>query len=242
MSSPNEIVFLFDVDNTLLDNDKIEIDIRRHMERKFGKESLDRYYAILKELHAELGYKDYLCALQRYCLGIICDSRLLMIPSFFIDYPFANRLYPDSLDVLKHVRSWGETVILSDGDAVFQPRKIQRSGLWEAVDGRVLVCLHKEQMLDDVERYFPAGHYVMTDDKLHILTAMKKIWNDRLTTIWVRQGHYAIDSKAVASNPPADLTIEHIGDLVNWDASSLPAVSKPNSVQYDDDITAAGPW
>jgi FMN phosphatase YigB (HAD superfamily) len=234
MSSPSEIVFLFDVDNTLLDNDKIEIDIRHHMEREFGKDGLERYYAILEELHTELGYTDYLGALQRYCLGAMCDSRLLMVPSFLVDYPFANRLYPGSLDVFKHVRRWGETAILSDGDAVFQPRKIQRSGLWEAVDGRVLVCLHKEQMLDDVAQHFPAGHYVMTDDKLHILTAMKKIWNDRLTTIWVRQGHYALDSKAVASYPLADFMIEHIGDLVNWDASSLPGIFNSDRVQPAD--------
>jgi FMN phosphatase YigB (HAD superfamily) len=234
MLSPCEIVFLFDVDNTLLDNDKIETDIQRHMKREFGKESLGRYYAIIEELQAELGYKDYLGALQRYCLGAMCDPRLLMVPSFLVDYPFANRLYPGSLDVLKHVRRWGETVILSDGDAVFQPRKIQRSGLWEAVDGRVLVCLHKEQMLDDVERHFPAGHYVMTDDKLHILTAMKKIWNDRLTTIWVIQGRYALDSKAVAFYPPADFTIEHIGDLVNWDAYSLPGIFNSDRVQSAD--------
>jgi FMN phosphatase YigB (HAD superfamily) len=221
MRSPDEVVFLFDVDNTLLDNDRVEKDLRRHMEREFGAGSRDRYFAILEELRAELGYADYLGALQRYRLEDMCDPRLLMMSSFLVDYPFANRLYPGSLDVLEHVRAWGETVILSDGDVVFQPRKVQRSGLWEAVEGRVLIYIHKELMLDDVEGSYPARHYVMVDDKLRILTAMKRIWGDRLTTVWPRQGHYALDSKAIATYPPADLTIERIGDLVNYDLPAL---------------------
>jgi len=146
---------------------------------------------------------------------------LLMMSSFLVDYPFANRLYPGSLDALEHVRGWGETVILSDGDVVFQPRKVQRSGLWEAVEGRVLIYIHKEQMLHEVERLYPARHYVMVDDKLRILEAMKRIWGDRLTTVWPRQGHYALDPKAIATYPPADLTIERIGDLVNYDLPAL---------------------
>jgi FMN phosphatase YigB (HAD superfamily) len=220
MRSPNEIVFLFDVDNTLLDNDQVEKDLRRHMEREFGAGSRDRYFAILEELRTKLGYSDYLGALQRYRLEDLCDPRLLMISSFLVDYPFANRLYPGSLDALEHVHAWGETVILSNGDVVFQSRKVQRSGLWEAVEGRVLIYIHKELMLDDVEKNFPARHYVMVDDKLGILAAMKRIWGDRLTTVWPRQGHYALDSKAIAPYPPADITIERIGDLLNYD---LPA-------------------
>ena len=221
MTSPNEVVFLFDVDNTLLDNDRVENDLQRHIEREFGAESRDRYFAIFEELRAELGYADYLGALQRYRLEDMCDPRLLMMSSFLVDYPFANRLYPGSLDALEHVRAWGETVILSDGDVVFQPRKVQRSGLWEAVEGRVLIYVHKEQMLDDVERLYPARHYVMVDDKLRILAAMKRIWGDRLTTVWPRQGHYALDPKAIATYPSADLTIERIGDLVNYDLPAL---------------------
>ena len=157
MTSPNEVVFLFDVDNTLLDNDRVQDDLRNHLEREFGAESRDRYWAIFEELRAELGYADYLGALQRYRLEDMCDPRLLMMSSFLVDYPFANRLYPGSLDALEHVRSWGATVILSDGDVVFQPRKVQRSGLWEAVEGRVLIYIHKEQMLDDVEHRYPAA-------------------------------------------------------------------------------------
>jgi FMN phosphatase YigB (HAD superfamily) len=221
MTSPDEVVFLFDVDNTLLDNDRVEKDLQRHMEREFGAESRDRYFAIFEELRADLGYADYLGALQRYRLEDMCDPRLLMMSSFLVDYPFANRLYPGSLDALEHVRGWGETVILSDGDVVFQPRKVQRSGLWEAVEGRVLIYIHKEQMLHEVERLYPARHYVMVDDKLRILEAMKRIWGDRLTTVWPRQGHYALDPKAIATYPPADLTIERIGDLVNYDLPAL---------------------
>ena len=221
MTSPDEVVFLFDVDNTLLDNDRVENDLRRHMEREFGARSRDRYFAILEELRAELGYADYLGALQRYRLEDLCDPRLLIMSSFLVDYPFANRLYPGSLAALEHVRSWGETVILSDGDVVFQPRKVQRSGLWEAVGGRVLIYIHKEQMLDDVEQRYPAGHYVMMDDKLHILAAMKQIWGDRLTTVWPRQGHYALDRKNITTYPPADITVERIGDLVNYGLPTL---------------------
>jgi len=221
MTSPNEVVFLFDVDNTLLDNDSVQDDLRNHLEHEFGAESRDRYWAIFEELRAELGYADYLGALQRYRLEDLCDPRLLMMSPFLVDYPFANRLYPGSLDALKHVRPWGLTVILSDGDVVFQPRKVQRSGLWEAVEGRVLIYIHKEQMLDDVQQRYPAGHYVMIDDKLRILTAMNGIWGNRLTTVWPRQGHYALDSKAIADYPPADFTIERIGDLVNY---GLPAL------------------
>jgi FMN phosphatase YigB (HAD superfamily) len=221
MTSHDEIVFLFDVDNTLLDNDRVENDLQRHIEREFGAETRDRYFAIFEELRAELGYADYLGALQRYRIEDMCDPRLLLMSSFLVDYPFANRLYPGSLDVLEHVRAWGETVILSDGDVVFQPRKVQRSGLWEAVEGRVLIYIHKEQMLDEVERLYPARHYVMVDDKLWILAAMKTIWGDRLTTVWPRQGHYALDPKAIVTYPPADLTIERIGDLINYDFPAL---------------------
>ena len=167
-------------------------------------------------MRVELGYTDYLGALQRYRLEDMCDPRLLMMSLFLVDYPFANRLYPGSLDALEHVRAWRETVVLSDGDVVFQPRKVQRSGQWEAVEGRVLIYILKEQMLDDIEQRYPAGHYVMIDDKLRILAAMKRIWGNRLTTIWLRQGHYALDFEAIAIYPPADITIERIGDLLNY--------------------------
>jgi len=227
MREPSKVVFLFDVDNTLLDNDRIEKDLRRHLESEFGGEARNRYFAVFEELRAELGYADYLGALQRYRLEALCDVRLLMMSSFLVDYPFANRLYPGSLDALEHVQRWGSTVILSDGDVVFQPRKIQRSGLWEAVKSRVLIYIHKEEMLNDVERHYPARHYVMVDDKLRILAAMKKAWGDRLTTVWPRQGHYALDSQAIATYPTADLTIDHIGDLTHYDLSALMPLQEP---------------
>lgn len=217
MNSPHEIVFLFDVDNTLLDNDRVTVDLRKHLAGRFGAEKCARYFSIFEQLRAELGYADYLGALQRYRLESLDDPSLLMVSSFLVDYPFANRLYPGSLDALEHVRQWGPTVILSDGDVVFQPRKVRRSGLWEAVEGRVLIYIHKEQMLDEVERHYPARRYVMVDDKLRILAAMKSIWGERLTTVFPRQGHYALDPKNLAAYPPADITVERIGDLVNHD-------------------------
>ena len=233
MTSP-DVVILFDVDNTLLDNDRVQDDLRSHLECEFGAESRDRYWAIFEELRAELGYADYLGALQRYRLEDMCDPRLLMMSSFLVDYPFANRLFPGSLAALEHVRSWGAPVILSDGDVVFQPRKVQRSGLWEAVEGRVLIYIHKEQMLDDVERHYPARHYVMVDDKLRILAVMKKVWGDRLTTVWLRQGHYALDPQALAMYPPADLTLERIGDLVYYDLPVLLGYVKADSGQSEE--------
>ena len=221
MTALDQVVFLFDVDNTLLDNDRVQEDLGNHLEHEFGATTRDRYFAILQELYVELGYADYLGALQRYRIEDRCDPRLLLMSSFLVDYPFVNRLYAGALGVLAHVRQWGTTVILSDGDVVFQPRKVQRSGLWDAVEGRVLIYVHKELMLDDIERRYPAHRYVMVDDKLRILTAMKKIWGDRVTTVWPRQGHYALDPQILATYPPADLAIERIGDLVDCDSAAL---------------------
>src|SRR6266704_1743332 len=221
MTTPDEVVFLLDVDNTLLDNDHVQADLKVYLEREFGLENSNRYWAIFDQLRGELGYADYLGALQRYRLGDMQDPRLLVVSSFFVDYPFAKRLYPGSLDAIVHLRKWGPTVILSDGDVVFQPRKVQRSGLWEAVEGRVLIYIHKEQMLDDVRERYLARHYVMVDDKLHILAAMKNLFGNQLTTVFPRQGHYALDPKIITTNPPADLTIERIGELVNYDLNAL---------------------
>jgi FMN phosphatase YigB (HAD superfamily) len=221
MTNSNEVVFLFDVDNTLLDNDMVTADLRRYLEQKFGPEVRDRYFTIFEELRAELGYADYLGTLQRYRLEAECDPKLLLMSEYLVDYPFANRLYPGSLDALEQVRQWGPTVILSDGDVVFQPRKIRRSSLWDTVEGRVLIYIHKELMLDDVERRYPARRYVIVDDKLRILAAMKNVWGDRLTTVFPRQGHYALDPKVAAAYPAADITIERVGELVNYDLSDF---------------------
>jgi FMN phosphatase YigB (HAD superfamily) len=211
---PNDVVFLLDVDNTLLDNDRVQRDLSEHLERAFGRARREEYWEIFETLRAELGYSDYLGALQRYRLRTKSDPRLLLMSSFLVDYPFAERLYPGALDAIRYLGALGPTVILSDGDVVFQPRKIQTSGLWDAVDGRVLVYIHKEQMLEAVGRLYPAQRYVVVDDKLRILAAMKTIWGSRLTTVLPRQGHYALDPANVAAYPPADISVERIGDLI----------------------------
>jgi FMN phosphatase YigB (HAD superfamily) len=221
MTLPDSIVFLVDVDNTLLDNDRIQDDIKRHLDREFGVPCRERYWTILEQLFTDLGYRDYLGALQRYRVEHPRDIHLLSMSSFLVDYPFANRLYPGSMDVLEQFRAWGKTVILSDGDVVFQPRKVERSGIFEAVEGHVLIYIHKENSLDDVERRYPAEHYVLVDDKPRILAAVKKIWGDRVTTVFPRQGQYAHDAKVVAACPPADLTVERIGNLLDYDLSAL---------------------
>ena len=219
--TPSPMVFLVDVDNTLIDNDGIQNDLKRHLEREFGAACRDRYWAILEQLFTDLGYRDYLGALQRFRVEHPREPHLLSMSSFLVDYPFANRLYPGSLDVLERFRSWGQTVILSDGDVVFQPRKVERSGIFEAVEGQVLIYIHKEQALDDVERRYPAERYVLVDDKPRILDAVKKIWGDRVTTVFPRQGQYAHDLKAIAGCLPPDLTVERIGDLLDCDLAAL---------------------
>jgi FMN phosphatase YigB (HAD superfamily) len=220
------IVFLVDIDNTLLDNDRIQADLRRHLEREFGAACRDRYWTILEQLFADLGYRDYLGALQRYRVEHPQDIHLLSMSSYLVDYPFANRLYPGALDVLERFREWGRTVILSDGDVVFQPRKVERSGIFEAVEGHVLIYIHKEAELADIEQRYPAAHYVLVDDKPRILAAVKKAWRDRVTTILPRQGQFAL-ALDTASYPAADLTIDRIGDLVAYDLPDLLADHQP---------------
>jgi FMN phosphatase YigB (HAD superfamily) len=215
------IAFLLDVDNTLLNNDDVARDLRAHLDKTLGVESGERYWRIFEELRAELGYADYLGALQRYRLERPNDPRILQMSSFLIDYPFPDRVYPGAFEAIQRVKQSGPAVILSDGDAVFQPRKIERSGLWQAVDGNVLIYVHKEHMLEDVERQYPAEHYVMVDDKLRILTAMKGAWGERLTTVWVVQGHYALDPNVTKQYPMADVRIEAIGDLARLDEATF---------------------
>ena len=210
-----DTTFLVDVDNTLLDNDAIVEDLKRHLGDAFGAACQQRYWDIFEDLRHELGYADYLGALQRYRVEHPRDTKLLEMSPYLLDYPFAGRVYARVFDVIAHLRAQGPVVILSDGDVVFQPRKIERSGLWAAVDGAVLIYIHKEQMLDDVERRYSSNQYVMIDDKVRILAAMKVIWRDRLTTVFVRQGHYAHDAALVAAHQPADVTVERIGDLID---------------------------
>ena len=219
LAAPAPVVFLVDVDNTQLDNDRVTADLRRHLDETVGPEGRARYWAIFEQLRVELGYADYLGALQRYRLEFPHDLRLLTVSGFLVDYPFATRLYPGSLEVLERLRGWGPTVILSDGDVVFQPRKVERAGLGRAVDG-VLIYVHKERELADVERRYPADHYVLVDDKLRVLTAVKRVWGARVTTVFPRQGHYAHDPEALATYPAADLAVEGIGDLLDHDLSA----------------------
>ncbi len=211
----HDIVFLFDVDNTLLDNDRVQADLDVHIGIEHGAGARNRYWEIFEALRNELGYADYLGALERYRLEEVHDPRLLRISNWLVDYPFADRLYPGALDAVRHAQQWAPIVILSDGDAVFQPRKVCRSGLWQAFDGHVLIYVHKEEELADVERLYPARHYVMIDDKLRILDSMKKNWGDRLTTIFPRQGHYATDPDILARYPHGDIQLDRIGDLAN---------------------------
>jgi len=220
------IVFLIDVDNTLIDNDGIQQDLKNHIEEVFGRAARERYWRILEDLFAELGYRDYIGALQRYRVEHPREVELLPMSSFLIDYPFAERLYPGALEVLKRLKSFGPTVILSDGDVVFQPRKVEHAGLSGAVDGHVLIYIHKEEALDDVERRYPAEHYVLVDDKLRILSAVKQIWGERVTTVFPRQGTYAHDPKVLGAFPPADVTIEYIGELLNYDLPRLRTESR----------------
>ena len=221
MIAPNQTVFLVDVDNTLLDNDRIQADLKRHLEREFGAAARDRYWTILEQLMTDLGYRDYLGALQRYRVEHPKDLHLLSMSSYLVDYPFANRLYPGALDVLERFRGWARTVILSDGDVVFQPRKVERSGIAETVDGHVLIYIHKEEELDDVEQRYPAGHYVLVDDKPRILATVKKVWGDRVTTVLPRQGQFAHAADAASYRPAADLTVERIGDLLAHDFANF---------------------
>ena len=229
MTAPHDTVFLLDVDNTLLDNDRVIADLHAHLEQEFGATTADRYWVHFEALRSELGYADYLGALQRWRFDAepmaVVEMGLLTVSGFLVDYPFADRLYPQALEVIRRLNATGLTVILTDGDVVFQPRKIQRSGLWDAVSGRVLIYIHKEQMLDAVQRHFPARRYVMVDDKLRILAAMKEILRGRLTTVFPRQGHYALDPAAIAAYPPADIAVERIGDLLDIDIRALQEAS-----------------
>jgi hypothetical protein len=222
----HEIVFLFDVDNTLLDNDRVSADLKRHLTNKVGAERQTRYWTIFEQLRAELGYADYLGALQRHRVENPRDPNLLTVSEFLVNYRFAKRLFPQALEVVEHVTKWGPAVILSDGDVVFQPRKVDRTGILAAVDGNVLIYIHKELELDDVQLRFPAKHYVLVDDKLRILTAVKNAWGNRVTTVFPRQGNYALDPQVLSKYPSADLTVGRIGDLLEIDLRDLLAASR----------------
>jgi FMN phosphatase YigB (HAD superfamily) len=235
MTRPHPIVFLVDVDNTLVDNDGIQQDLKDHLEQTYGVAARERYWRILEDLMVELGYRDYIGALQNFRVEHPREIELLAMSSYLMDYPFAERLYPNALEVLKRLRSLAPTVILSDGDVVFQPRKVEHAGLAKVADGNVLIYIHKEEALEDVERRFPAEHYVLVDDKLRILDAVKQVWGERVTTVFPRQGQYAHDAKVLSALPPADVTIERIGDLLDFDLARL---SRPRSLASSPKVTS----
>ena len=226
----SKIVFLFDVDNTLLDHDRVTADLKRHLDENIGPERSRRYWQLFEEIRSELGYADYLGALQRYRLEYLHEPNLLAVSYFLMRYPFANRLFPNSIDAVEHVAQWGRVVILTDGDVVFQPHKVYRSGLYEVFDGNVLIYVHKERELADVEQRYPADHYVLVDDKLRILHAVKQSWQSRVTTVFVKQGHYARDPKSLAQYPPADINLDRIGELLNHDLSGLRTAAQTGAV------------
>ena len=219
-------VFLFDVDNTLVDNDRVEVDLQHHLKKKVGAASAQRYWQIFEQLRSELGYADYLGALQRYRLEQPRDPQLLEVSYFMVNYPFANRLFPESLDAVEYARRLGQAVILSDGDVVFQPRKVDRSGLYDTFEGHILIYVHKELELEDVEAKYPAAHYVMIDDKVRLLAAIKQHWGARVTTVFPRQGHYALDAALVAQFPRPDITIERIGELQKYSLEQILAAAR----------------
>lgn len=229
MNDPDQkrgTVFLFDVDNTLIDNDRVAEDLKRHLSSKVGEASDLRYWEIFEQLRTELGYADYLGALQRYRVERPRDPKLLEVSYFMVNYPFANRLYPESLDAVEYARRMGRAVILSDGDVVFQPRKVDRSGLYETFQGHVLIYVHKELELEDVEAKYPAAHYVMVDDKVRLLAAIKKYWGARVTTVFPRQGHYALDAALVAQYPKPDITLQRIGELQKYSLEQMLAAAQ----------------
>ncbi len=236
MTKPHPVVYLVDVDNTLLDNDRVQQDLQDHLERAFGPAARQDYWRIQEDLFATVGYRDYLGALQRYRAEHPEQVELLTMASYIMDYPFADRLYPGALEVLERLRGFGPTVLLTDGDVIFQPRKVERAGLAGAVDGHVLIYIHKEQSLDDVARRYPAAHYVLVDDKLRILSAVKQAWGERVTTVYPQQGIYAHDPAVARAFPPADVTIERVGDLLRFGS----AEDLLNSRMQSDGFQATG--
>jgi len=224
------VVTLFDVDNTLLDNDHVVADLRRYLAEKVGNGQHERYWELFEELRVELGYADYLGALQRFRVENLHRPHLLDVSLFLLGYPFANRLFPSSLDAVEHARTWGAVAVLSDGDVVFQPLKVERSGLFETFRGNVLIYIHKEQELADVARRFPAEHYVFVDDKPRLCAAIKAHWGARVTTVFPRQGHYAHDAAELAKYPPPDVTIAHTN-------GKMPFLKRAGGVFHPDEVT-----
>jgi FMN phosphatase YigB (HAD superfamily) len=221
MLNTGDVIFLLDVDNTLLDNDRFAEDLGDRLEQAFGASERARYWEIFGRLREQLGLADYLATLQAFRTGLDDHPDLLAMSEFLLEYPFAARLFPRALEAVAHLNTLGRPVVLSDGDIVFQPRKIQRSGIWDAVGGRVMIYVHKERVLDHMQQRYPAKHYVMVDDKPNLLAAMKSTLRSKLTTVFVRQGHYALAAESNSVDPAPDMIIERIGDLTHHTLSDF---------------------
>ena len=219
--SRGPVVFLLDVDNTLLDNDRFGADLGNRLECSFGPSERERYWQIFSNRREQLGFADYLGSLQLFRTGHDDDSQLLALGEYMLEYPFAELAYPQAFETIAHLQTFGRPVVLSDGDVVFQPRKIKNSGIWNALDGHVMIYLHKERVLDHVQQRYPAAHYVMVDDKPNLLAAMKSVLGNKLTTVFVRQGHYALAGQSNRQSPPPDRMIERIGDLLTLNLSDF---------------------
>jgi FMN phosphatase YigB (HAD superfamily) len=223
----NPLVVLLDVDNTLLDNDRFAVDLSAYLLKQFGADGRDRYWRLFAQRRDDLGYADYLGAVQAFRGGYDDDRDRLGLSAFVLDYPFAERLYPRALEVLAHLRACAPTVIFTEGDLVFQPRKLRSAGIWDAAGGQAIVCLHKTFALTLLHRRYPAAHYFMIDDKPALLAAMKRLLGTALTTVLVHQGQYARESSAgfqerrvpplPSTRPRPDLEIERIADLLGRD-------------------------
>jgi FMN phosphatase YigB (HAD superfamily) len=221
----DRVVFLLDVDNTLLDNDHFAVELSERLDQGFSRAGRDRYWEIFEQRRTRLGYADYLGTLEEFRAGRVAEPTLSQMSSYLLDYRFAHLLYPQALEALARLRTLGRVVVLTDGDVVFQPHKIKRSGIWDAVSGEVLICPHKEHSFEFVQHRYPAKHYICVDDKPLLLAAMKLAMGERLTTVFVRQGHYALAAAGSAVQPPPDLALEGIGALTGLDPAVFLAVA-----------------
>ncbi len=226
------LVFLIDVDNTLIDNDAVKKDLDEHITVELGPALAARFWEIYEQARKERETVDIPLALSRLrtqtSLADMDEQTYLHVHSIFDNYPFFERLYPGTLETLHYLRTLGLTVIVSDGDRFFQAEKIFASNLAEAVEGRVLIYIHKQQHLDEIVRQYPADHYVMIDDKPEILADTKELWGKRVTTAFVQQGKYAAEQKPPNFAP--DISVLHIADLRNYSATQfLQGQEKENS-------------
>lgn len=225
MKSP--LVVLCDVDNTLLNDNRIVSDLCDFLLDKLGEQGAKQYWTHFEALSQSLGYADYLGALQRARDEHPHEMHFIAITNFLLTYPFSERLFPRALDVIDHVACWALPVIVSDGDVVLQPIKLHRAGLARKVQDRVLVYIHKEKELDDIMQRYPATHYVFVEDNLSILSSVKREWGQRVTTIHIRPHGHPPDEGRTALQP--DITLNDIGDMLRINEADLRGSSHATS-------------